>query len=151
MTHPFSNFIIQNVVASRKNGTSSPGRGSNSLNFEKVNTKLFATSDSGFKMHPTTFLHKHRLYVYSLWSHLNLREPILAEHSKAYCIRIVKWIGNNQQRFDEMIKLFLHDEYMVVQRAGWPVSEVVIKYPLLIQPHLGNILRYVNKPDYIVQ
>ena len=46
MTHPFLNFIIQNIIASRKIGTSSPGRGSNTLNFEKENTKLFATSDS---------------------------------------------------------------------------------------------------------
>lgn len=77
---------------------------------------------------------------------MNLREAILAEHSKANCERIVKWIGNNQLRFDELIKLFLNDEYIVVQRAGWPLSELVLMYPLLVQPHLGKIPTYVNKP-----
>ena len=46
MTHPFSNFILENVFASRKIGTGSLWRGSNTLNFEKVNTKLFATFNS---------------------------------------------------------------------------------------------------------
>lgn len=77
---------------------------------------------------------------------MNLREVILAGHSKANCEKIVKWIGNTQQRFDELVKIFLNDEYIVVQRAGWPLSELAIKYPSHIQPHLGKILTYVNKP-----
>ena len=77
---------------------------------------------------------------------MNLREAILAGHSKTNCEKIVKWIGNNQQRFDELVKIFLNDEYIVVQRAGWPLSELAIKYPSHIQPHLGTILTYVNKP-----
>ena len=76
---------------------------------------------------------------------MNLRETILAEHSKANCTKIVNWIGSNQQRFDELVKLFLYDkEYRVIQRAGWPLSEVVMKHPLLIKKHLGKILNYVN-------
>ena len=43
MTHPFSNFILENVFASRKIGTGSLRRGSNTLNFEIGNTKLFVT------------------------------------------------------------------------------------------------------------
>ena len=78
---------------------------------------------------------------------MNLRETILAEHSKANCTKIVNWIGSNQQRFDELVKLFLYDkEYRVIQRAGWPLSEVVMKHPLLIKKHLGKILNYVNTP-----
>ena len=78
---------------------------------------------------------------------MNLREAILAEHSKANCTKIVNWIGSNQQRFDELVKLFLHDEYIVVQRAGWPLSDVVMKHPLLAHKHLGEILAYVTKPE----
>ncbi|MCY7309162.1 MAG: hypothetical protein LH619_00150 [Chitinophagaceae bacterium] len=49
-----------------------------------------------------------------------------------------KKLGSNQQRFDELVKLFLNDEYIVVQRAGWPLSEVVMKHTLLVHKHLGN-------------
>ena len=77
---------------------------------------------------------------------MNLRETILAEHSKANCTRIVKWVGNNQQRFDELLNLFLNDEYRVVQRAGWPISNLVIAYPQLIQKHFTKLLQNVKKP-----
>jgi len=77
---------------------------------------------------------------------MKLRDTILKEHSKANCIAIVKWIGNDQQRFDELFNLFLHDEYRVVQRAAWPISELVSLYPLLIKKHLGKLLTYVKQP-----
>jgi hypothetical protein len=77
---------------------------------------------------------------------MNLRETILAEHSKANCERIVKWVGSNQQRFDELFYLFLNDEYRVVQRAGWPVSNIIIKHPALIQKHFAKLLKNVKKP-----
>jgi len=37
---------------------------------------------------------------------MNLRAEILKEHSKAQCVRIVKWIGNNEERFDALMQLF---------------------------------------------
>jgi len=77
---------------------------------------------------------------------MNLRATILSGHSKAICSSIVDWIGNNQSRYDELVQLFLHDEYKVVQRAAWPLSEAVTKHPLLVQKHLGPILQYLDQP-----
>ena len=78
---------------------------------------------------------------------MDLRETILEEHSKAQTSKIVKWIGDDQKRFDELFNLFLHDEYRVVQRAGWPLSNCVIKYPKLIQKHFGNLLKNLHTPN----
>lgn len=77
---------------------------------------------------------------------MNLRNTILAEHSKANCSRIVKWIGNDQHRFNELLELFLHDEYRVVQRAAWPLSYAVMANPQLVKKHLGKILANLEKP-----
>ncbi len=77
---------------------------------------------------------------------MKLRETILKEHSKANCNTIVKWVGNNEQRFDELVKLFMEDEYRVVQRAAWPLSEIAKEHPLLIKKHLRKIITYVKKP-----
>ncbi len=77
---------------------------------------------------------------------MNLRETILKEHSKANCTRIVNWIGTDQRRYDELVRLFLHDEYLVIQRTGWPLSEIAVKYPLMIKKHLGKLLKHVQKP-----
>jgi hypothetical protein len=77
---------------------------------------------------------------------MQLRKTILAKHSRANCTRIVKWIGGNQQCFDELFNLFLNDEYCVVQRAAWPLSYAVIAHPSLIQKHFGRLLKNLKKP-----
>ncbi|MBK5272502.1 MAG: hypothetical protein JJE22_15985 [Bacteroidia bacterium] len=77
---------------------------------------------------------------------MNLRKTILAEHSKANCNRIVTWVGKSQQRFDELFNLFLNDEYRVVQRAAWPLSNIVIAHPRLIKKHFAKLIKNLHKP-----
>lgn len=78
---------------------------------------------------------------------MKLREEILKEHSRAQCTKIVNWVGSSQQRFDELFRLFLNDEYRVVQRAAWPVSYCVMAHPSLISKHWKKLLANVKKPN----
>ncbi len=78
---------------------------------------------------------------------MKLREEILKEHSKTQCTKIVNWVGDDQQRFDELFKLFLHDEYRVVQRAGWPLSYCVIANPGLINKHWKALISNLQRPN----
>jgi hypothetical protein len=78
---------------------------------------------------------------------MKLREQILKEHSKANCDIILKWVGDSQQRFDELFDLFLNDESRVVQRAGWPLSYAVSVHPKLIQKHFAKLLKNLQKPN----
>ena len=77
---------------------------------------------------------------------MKLRDQILKEHSKANRDAIVKWVGDSQQRFDELFDLFLNDEYRVVQRAGWPLSYAVSAHPKFIQKHFSRLLKNLQKP-----
>jgi hypothetical protein len=77
---------------------------------------------------------------------VNLREEILKEHSKAQCTKIVNWVDDSQQRFDELFQLFLSNEYRVVQRAAWPVSYCVQAHPRLIRKHLKELIKNLGKP-----
>lgn len=75
-----------------------------------------------------------------------LREQLLKGHTKTNCNKIVKWIGDKQDRFDKLFDLFLHGEYRVVQLAGWPLGYCVIEYPALISKHFAKLVKYMNKP-----
>ena len=77
---------------------------------------------------------------------MELRETILAEHSKVQTNAIVKWVGNSQERFDALFHLFLKDEYRVVQRAAWPLSYCVIEHPQLIQKHFKDLVTNLHNP-----
>jgi hypothetical protein len=78
---------------------------------------------------------------------MNLRETILAEHSKVQKDKIVKWVGDSQKRFDELFHLFLNDEYRVVQRAAYPLSYCVEKHPSLIKKHFGKLIKNLLKKN----
>ena len=60
---------------------------------------------------------------------MNLRNAILEEHSKAQTKMITDWIGHDDTRIKELMHLFMNDEYRVVQRAAWMVSEVAKAHP----------------------
>ena len=76
----------------------------------------------------------------------DLREEILKEHSKAQRDKIIAWIGDNQQRFDELFELFLHDDYKVTQRSAWPLSHCVIAHPHFIKKRFGQLINNLSKP-----
>lgn len=78
---------------------------------------------------------------------MNLREEILAEHSKAQTNKIIQWVGHSQKRFDELVHLFLHDEYRVTQRAGWPMSYIASAHPQLVNKHLTVLVETLRKQN----
>lgn len=77
---------------------------------------------------------------------MNIKDALLAEHSKAQCNRIVNWVGDNQKRFDDLFALFTGVEYRVIQRAAWPVSYCVEAHPSLIKKHLGKLIKHMQDP-----
>ena len=78
---------------------------------------------------------------------MNLREEILREHSKKQCDKIVAWVGADQQRFDELFRLFSSGEYRVVQRSGWPMAYCVEKHPAFMKKHFATLLKNVKRTD----
>lgn len=67
---------------------------------------------------------------------MDIRETLLEEHSKRQALLIAEWVGNQPDRFAELIRLMLEDEYRVAQRAAWVVTHCLNQYPQLIGPHL---------------
>ena len=78
---------------------------------------------------------------------MDLRSAILKEHSKKQCSLIVNYIGDDKNRFAELIKLFFSGEYRVTQRAGWPMSYCVQNHPALINPYYKKLLTFLKRKD----
>lgn len=71
---------------------------------------------------------------------MNLRAAILEEHSKRQTLMIQHWVGANAKRFDELMQLFLGDEYRITQRSGWVVQHVSQQHPNLVLPYLDDMV-----------
>ena len=77
---------------------------------------------------------------------MNLKASILKEHTKDQCNKIVRWVGNDQERFNELFQLFLNGEYRVTQRAAWPLSYSAISHQYFMQKNFRKLLDYLKKP-----
>lgn len=77
---------------------------------------------------------------------MDIREALLKEHSKAQCRKIVEYIGDDKKKFAELMRLFLGDEYRVIQRAAWPLSYCVGEHPEFITPYFEDLLGMLQKP-----
>jgi hypothetical protein len=78
---------------------------------------------------------------------MDLKTEILKEHSKAQCNKIVKWVGSDKKRFNELFRLFLNGEYRVTQRAAWPLSYCAIAHPRFMENNYDRLLVNLKKPN----
>ncbi len=73
-----------------------------------------------------------------------LKEMLLEEHSKAQMLKIAAFIGEDSEKFQELMNLFFQDEYRVVQRAAWPINEIAERHPQLMQPYIEKMILYLK-------
>ncbi|MBZ0098448.1 MAG: hypothetical protein K8F30_05160, partial [Taibaiella sp.] len=77
---------------------------------------------------------------------MDIRAEILKEHSKQNSEAIAAWVGASPQRVAQLMDLFLHDEYRVVQRLAQVVSKLADTHPQLVAPWLPQLVHRMNEP-----
>lgn len=60
---------------------------------------------------------------------------------------ITSYIGDEPDRFAELIDLVLHGERTVSQYASWLVSPCIDLHPFLIRPHLQELIENLSRPN----
>ena len=78
---------------------------------------------------------------------MNIREEILKEHSKKQCLKIVAYVGDDKERFSELIEYMLGEEKLLSQRAAWSVSWCVFENPKLAGPWIGKLVKNLRKEN----
>jgi hypothetical protein len=78
---------------------------------------------------------------------MNLHQEILREHSKANVIKIMDYIGLDEERFAELMQLFLKADYITTQRSSWIVSECAERHHFLIAPYFQDLIDKLHEPN----
>src|SRR6476661_4284249 len=78
---------------------------------------------------------------------MNIREALLAEHSKRQTMAIVDHIGSDPERFAELMSIFFEGEYRLTQRAAWPMNYCAERQPQLISPYLTRLVAQLERGD----
>lgn len=77
---------------------------------------------------------------------MDIRAVLTKSHSKVITDQIVKYVGTSNERFSNLVEVYLKGPYRITQRAAWPLSYCVIENPALIEGHLPKILKFVKQP-----
>jgi hypothetical protein len=78
---------------------------------------------------------------------VDIRQSLMAVHSKQQAAAIAEFIGDDPARFAELMKLFFAGEYRLTQRAAWPMSYCAELHPELIRPYLPKLLKCLRRGD----
>jgi hypothetical protein len=54
--------------------------------------------------------------------------------------RIVKYIGSDEERFAQLVKLFFRGDYRTTQYAAWPMNYCVRNHPALVKPYFKKFI-----------
>jgi len=71
---------------------------------------------------------------------VDLEKELLKRQSLVQCNRIIKYIGKDETRFADLMKLFFKGEYRLTQRAAWPMSYCIRQYPVLGKPYYKKFI-----------
>lgn len=77
---------------------------------------------------------------------MKIRSILLEAHGRRQAEAIAAYVGKSAERMAELVDLFLHDEYRVVQRAAGPLSLIAEERPELLAPHLEAMVMRVDEP-----
>lgn len=71
---------------------------------------------------------------------MDIRNQLLLDNSQANALLIVNYIGNNTERFDDFMKLFLQTHYRVTQRASLVLNIIAKQKFEILEPYLEQLL-----------
>jgi len=60
---------------------------------------------------------------------------------------ISNYVGDDPERFAELMKCVFGPVYRVSQRAAWPVSLCIERHPELVKPHFNALIRQLERED----
>jgi hypothetical protein len=77
---------------------------------------------------------------------MDLKKRLELGQSKLQTGEIVEYVNGRPNRFKLLVEVFLNGSYRITQRAAWPLSICVERWPYLVDPHIKPLLNFLHKP-----
>lgn len=78
---------------------------------------------------------------------MDLHRALLEVHSKERAMKITAYIGGDEERFAELIRIFFAGDYRTMQCAAWPINHCVERNPALVYPYLERLVDMLPRKD----
>ncbi|MBC6993815.1 hypothetical protein QWY85_11545 [Neolewinella lacunae] len=77
---------------------------------------------------------------------MNIRQQLLVAHSRSNADLVLNYVLADQRRLPQLLEVFLHEEYQIVQRAAMVVGDLGRVEPYWLQPYHGALLAAADTP-----
>jgi hypothetical protein len=78
---------------------------------------------------------------------MNIESEIRILRSKHQVERLVRWIGADAKRFEQLMKLFLHGDRDTSRLSAWVVGHCCERHPALARPWLEAMINKMQEPN----
>lgn len=75
---------------------------------------------------------------------MDLKKHVLKENSRANWIQVVDYVGDNPNRFRELMDIFTSTDYRMVQRVSQAIGIIGERQPHLITPYFPTFIELLN-------
>lgn len=75
---------------------------------------------------------------------MDIEGELLGLNSRKTWDKVIDYVGEDVERFDELMQLFLNGEMRTVQRASQPIGVIGERIPRLIKPYLPDLVGYLK-------
>lgn len=79
---------------------------------------------------------------------MDYSELLSVSREKSVVTKIAQHVGKAPERFAQLFALLDSEEDLLVQRAAWPIGEVLLDHPWLVLPHLSDSIAYLEAPRH---
>jgi len=76
---------------------------------------------------------------------MTIRDRLESGHSKTITNQIIRYVGRDKERFNELLDVFFGKDKKLQQRAAWPLGYLAEGNPRLIEPHLKKLIRLLEQ------
>ncbi|MGR3809889.1 hypothetical protein [Jiulongibacter sp. NS-SX5] len=66
---------------------------------------------------------------------MNIKETLLTERSKATCLKIMAFVGEDAQRLEELMQCVLSPDPKLSEMAAWVITSITDEKPWLVLPY----------------
>jgi len=75
------------------------------------------------------------------------------EHSKAQCMKIVRWVASDADKMRALMNLFFSENIRHCQRASWPLMYIGSNASYMVKPYLKKMVQVLDhaKHDAVVR
>lgn len=78
----------------------------------------------------------------------HIKDLLESAHSRSITDRVIAYVNGDPLKFKALMDLFFSEEWLMNQRASWPIPIIVRDYPELIDPYKEKLILNLSNPSH---